>query len=131
MGDLNAFNGSLHVDHNACIGARSKNPDNRLKLEVTALEQAGGPVISPPAGIHILNSEDLLMLTCADSDDQTAQIGWIRGALCFGTTSDFDRSVFSEQVRIAESGNLGLGESDPQEKLQINGSVQGDQNGAL
>lgn len=131
MTDLNASSGSLYVDHNAHIGVRKNYANNELKLEVTSFLPNQDPNESPIVGITTPNAQDFLALSCANSNDQTAQISWKQGDLSLGTNEGFDRSAISELLRITETGHVGIGEKNPQEKLHLDGSVRGNRNGAL
>ncbi len=73
-----------------------------------------------------------------DSDGKewllTGNAGTTPGTHFLGTT-DANDLVFktnnNEQMRILSGGNVGIGISSPAEKLHINGSVRGNQSGAL
>lgn len=115
--------GNLFVDDNAGIGTRSTN----IRLEVNS----GDANVASVVGICTTDAQDFVAIGSGQQGNQNPHILWNRGSLRFATATSFDGLNFSEQLRITDSGDVGIGISNPGVKLHVNGSVRGDQNGAL
>ncbi|MBU1719411.1 MAG: hypothetical protein KKA07_10090 [Bacteroidetes bacterium] len=64
----------------------------------------------------------------------TGNSGTTAGTNFLGTTDAIDMVIKTnntEKMRIQSAGNVGIGTASPNEKLEINGSVRGNQSGAL
>ncbi len=115
--------GNLFVDDNAGIGTRSTT----IKLEVNSGDANAASVV----GICTTDAQDFVAIGSGHQSNQNPQIFWNRGSLSFATAASFDGLNLSERIRITDNGDVGIGISNPGVKLQVNGSVRGDQNGAL
>ena len=118
-----AMTGPLSVSGNFGIGTATPKVD----LEINS----NGPDDAPLLGVSTPDSADFIALSGGRQGNQQPHLVWRRGALRMGTANTYGGQAFSEKLRIMETGNVGLGVAAPAERLHLNGSIRGNQAGAL
>ena len=91
-----------------------------------AQQQAIGPVADPVegnAGFTVLQPSEAEAITAVTHDGTDGQVSRTRGALSF-RVGDFFAGKDKEQMRLTEGGQLGIGTSDPQAKLDVAGTIR-------
>jgi hypothetical protein len=124
----------ISSDGNLGIGTTEPNS----KLTVWTESSAGvqeGIRINNPVGFHGNGNGSGLVFSQDRSPSENNVNAFIqgvqevaetseRGYLAFGTRSGIGlASVASEKVRISSDGNVGIGTTNPQEKLEVNGNI--------
>ena len=84
--------------------------------------QAIGPV-AKDAGIQVVETDELTPATVITHDGDQGQLTRTRGAFSF-RFGDFFRGRDVEQMRLTESGDLGLGTADPKARLDVQGDIR-------
>ena len=103
--------------------------DKRAGLETaggaqlsTAQQQVIGPV-EDNAGFTVLQQSEAEAITAVTHDGTDGQLGRTRGALSF-RSGDLFSGKDTEQMRLTEEGNLGIGTAQPQAKLDVAGVIR-------
>jgi hypothetical protein len=84
--------------------------------------QTVGPIASGEAGLTVMASEDAPVTVLANNGNE-AQLARTRGALTF-RIGNFFSGIDTEQMRLTEAGNLGIGTSEPKSKLDVAGAIR-------
>jgi hypothetical protein len=84
--------------------------------------QAVGPVESGEVGLAVM-AGDVQPVTVVANSGAEGQLSRTRGALSF-RVGDFFSGNDTEQMRLTEEGNLGIGVSKPGAKLDVGGSIR-------
>ena len=94
--------------------------DGSEKARITSDGKMGLGTNSPQRLLHLSSNNTVLALTdtAASTDQKTKYILSDAGAFAFGKLSD-DYGTATEQFRIGNSGNIGIGEQSPLTKLHI------------
>ncbi len=101
------------------------------QVELTALEATGltaaqqqtvGP-IEEQAALTVLKADEQPAATVLANNGSDGQIIRDRGALSF-RIGDFYSGKDTEQMRLTEAGNLGIGTDNPQAKLEVAGTIR-------
>jgi hypothetical protein len=85
-------------------------------------QQSIGPVESG-SGLKVLQENEAATLTAVMHDGTDGQLSRTRGALSF-RLGDFFGGTDTEQMRLTEEGNLGVGIAKPQAKLDVAGVIR-------
>lgn len=85
--------------------------------------QVAGPIEGEDQGLAVVPAENAAPMTMVTNTGDEAQLTRTRGPLSF-RAGDFFSGNDKEQMRLTEDGNLGLGTSKPQAKLDVNGVVR-------
>ena len=85
-------------------------------------QQSIGPMESD-AGFRVLGESEAAALTAVMHDGTTGQLNRTAGALSF-RLGDFFSGTDTEQMRLTEVGNLGIGTEAPEFKLDVAGAVR-------
>ena len=88
----------------------------------TAQQQTIGP-LEGNAAFTILQNSEAQAITTVTHDGTEGQVARTRGALSF-RVGDFFSGNDSEQMRLTEAGNLGIGTDKPQAKLDVAGTIR-------
>lgn len=130
IGNVNFDSGTLFVDSvNDKVGIGTSSPGVRLDVETSAssaiVARFKNTSASGYSGMHFLN----------DSGTATAHVGWGNGSVAspltnaayFGSIASAPvvfTSADTERVRITIGGLVGIGTTNPTEKLDVNGSTK-------
>ncbi|HMG76929.1 MAG TPA: hypothetical protein VK582_25880 [Pyrinomonadaceae bacterium] len=85
--------------------------------------QAVGPIEGGEEGLTVMPAGDAQPVTVLANNAEEAQLARTRGALTF-RVGDFFSGNDSEQMRLTEEGNLGIGTSEPKAKLDVAGTIR-------
>jgi hypothetical protein len=85
--------------------------------------QAVGPIEGGDEGLTVMPAGDAQPVTVLANNAEESQLARTRGALTF-RVGDFFSGNDKEQMRLTEAGNLGIGTSDPQAKLDVAGTIR-------
>jgi hypothetical protein len=80
-------------------------------------------VVEPEQGLTTVADGSATALTIVAHDGQEGQVVSTRGPLSF-RIGDFFSGKDTEQMRLTEEGNLGLGTDSPQARLDVNGLIR-------
>ena len=97
--------------------------DGSEKARITSDGKMGLGTNSPQRLLHLSSNNTVFALTdtAASTDQKTKYILSDAGAFAFGKLSD-DYGTATEQFRIGNSGNIGVGEQSPSAALDVKGS---------
>jgi hypothetical protein len=90
-----------------------------------AQQQEIGP-LEPDSPICVLKQDDAAAATVIAHDGQDGQITRAQGALSF-RIGDFFSGKTTEQMRLTPEGNVGIGITNPQARLDVNGMIRASQ----
>ena len=116
--DDNAASTAVTIDSSENVGIGEASPDNRLHIKQSADNSAAG------LGLKIeKNADDSALFVGYRDNTDTWQIN-----ASYTSTGSFEPISFhtsdAERMRIDASGNLGIGRSSPQARLDVEGGNQ-------
>lgn len=85
--------------------------------------QTVGPVEAGAAELTVMDAEEAPAVTVLANNGNEAQLARTRGALTF-RVGDFFSGNDTEQMRLSEEGNLGIGTTVPKVKLDVAGLIR-------
>lgn len=85
--------------------------------------QAVGPIESAEAGLTVMLAENAQPVTVLGNSGDEGQLARTRGALSF-RVGDFFSGSDTEQMRLTEEGDLGIGTTKPGVKLDVVGMIR-------
>ena len=97
----------MRIDSSGNVGIGTSNPDKLLVIKGSDAEAVIDDTNNTPILRFRNNGASSAAIAITSTQEMTFQAG--------GTT---------ERLRIDSSGNVGIGQSDPQEKLDVNGNIQ-------
>jgi hypothetical protein len=117
-GSLNINSGVLFAGGTS-VGIGTTNPQNLLHLGVSAGNKVGIQIGQASRGTGFIGMQ------AASSVPSTFVIGAdVTSSIIFGHgVSETDLSMSTERMRIASGGNVGIGTTDPANKLSVNGNI--------
>ncbi len=118
-GRLSKYRALMNVD-NQVVSLRQLEQG---LLAPAQAEAAGGSAADEAAGVTLIEAKEASATAVLAHDGQAAQLVSASGGLTISSGNFFSNKVM-EQVRLTAEGNLGLGVSQPQVRLDVNGMIR-------